>query len=64
MRPVATLLGLLTWRFRLGLSGLRLRFRGLFSALLVLGGAGAAIGYAVVGRLLADREEATDRPDA
>jgi hypothetical protein len=64
MRPVASLLGLLTWRFRLGLAGWRLRLRGLFSALLVLGGVGAAIGYAVVGRVLADREEATDRPDA
>ena len=64
MRPVASILGVLTWRFRLGLSGLRLRFRGLLSALIVLGGAGAAIGYAVMGRLLADREETPDRPDA
>jgi hypothetical protein len=64
MRAVASLLGLFTWRFRLGLSGLRLRFRGLFSALLVLGGAGAAIGYAVVGRFLSDRDEASDRQDA
>lgn len=64
MRPVAALLGLFAWRFRLGLSGLRLRFRGLLSALIVLGGMGAATGYAVVKRFLADQDGTSDRPDA
>jgi hypothetical protein len=60
---MTSLLRLLTWRLRLGLLGLRLRFRGLLSALIVLGGVGAATGYAIAKRVLADDETST-RPDA
>lgn len=63
MGLVASVLGVFTWRFRLGLSGLRLRFRGLLSALIVLGGAGAALGYAIAERMLADQDETSTRPD-
>lgn len=63
MGLVASVLGVFTWRFRLGLSGLRLRFRGLLSALIVLGGAGAALGYALAERMLADQDETSTRPD-
>jgi hypothetical protein len=64
MRIVGSLLGVLTWRFRLGLSGLRLRFRGLLSALIVLGGAGAAIGYAIANRVLSDQDQSPTPPEA
>jgi len=63
MGIVGSVLGVFTWRFRLGLSGLRLRFRGLLSALIVLGGAGAALGYAIAERMLADQDETSTRPD-
>jgi hypothetical protein len=63
MRIAGSVLGVLTWRLRLGLSGLRLRFRGLLSALIVLGGAGAALGYALADRMLADQDETSDRQD-
>ncbi len=63
MRIVASILRVLTWRFRLGLSGLRLRFRGLLSALIVLGGAGAAVGYAVAARLLGNQDGTSPRQD-
>lgn len=63
MRIIGSLLGVLTWRFRLGLSGLRLRFRGLLSALIVLGGAGGALGYAVAKRVLEDQDESTSQQD-
>lgn len=64
MRIFGSILRVFTWRFRLGLSGLRLRFRGLLSALIVLGGAGAAVGYAIAGRMLAEQDETSTRPDA
>jgi hypothetical protein len=64
MRIVGSILGVLGWRFRLGLSGLRLRFRGLLSALIVLGGAGAAIGYAVADRVLSDEDRSASPPEA
>jgi hypothetical protein len=64
VRIVRSILGVFGWRFRLGLTGLRLRFRSLFAALIVLGGAGAAVGYAIADRVLADQDETTDRPDA
>jgi hypothetical protein len=64
MRIVRSVLGVFGWRFRLGLSGLRLRFRSLLAALIVLGGAGAAVGYAIADRILADQDETTDRLDA
>jgi hypothetical protein len=64
MRIVGSVLGVFGWRFRVGLTGLRLRFRGLLSALIVLGGAGAAVGYAIAGRVLSDQDETTDRPGA
>ncbi len=63
MGLVRSVLGVFTWRFRLGLSGLRLRFRGLLSALIVLGGAGAALGYAIAEQMLADQDETSTRPD-
>lgn len=63
MRIIGSLLAVLTWRFRLGLSGLRLRFRGLLSALIVLGGAGGALGYAVAKRVLEDQDESTSQQD-
>ena len=55
MRIVRAIVGVVGWRLRLGLSGLRLRFRSLFAALMVLGGAGAAIGYAIADRVLSDQ---------
>ena len=64
MRIVRGILGVMGWRFRLGLSGLRLRFRSLVAALIVLGGAGAAVGYAIADRVLTEQDETTDRPDA
>ncbi len=64
MRIMRSVLGLFGWRFRLGLTGLRLRFRSMFSALIVLGGAGAAIGYAIAARILTDRDQTTGRRDA
>jgi hypothetical protein len=64
VRIVRSILGVFGWRFRLGLAGLRLRFRSLVAALIVLGGAGAAIGYAIAERVLADQDETTDRLDA
>ena len=64
MRIVRAILGVLGWRLRLGLSGLRLRFRSLVAALVVLGGAGAALGYAIADRALSDQDETTDRPEA
>jgi hypothetical protein len=64
MRIIGSLLGLFTWRLRLGLSGLRLRFRGLLSAVMVLGGAGAALGYAVARRMLSEQDETSTRPEA
>jgi hypothetical protein len=64
MRILGSLLGVFAWRFRLGLSGLRLRFRGLLSALIVLGGAGGALGYAIAKRVLDDQEGASTQQDA
>ncbi|MFN8520623.1 MAG: hypothetical protein U0667_14800 [Chloroflexota bacterium] len=64
MRIIASVLGVLTWRFRLGLSGLRLRFRGMLSALIVLGGAGGALGYAIAKRVLADQDGTSTQQDA
>jgi hypothetical protein len=69
MRPVSMILGFLTWRVGVLRMGYMLRLRNLASSLVVLGGVGAAIGFAVVGRLLGDTEaedddEAETRPDA
>jgi hypothetical protein len=64
MRIVTSVLRVLGWRLRLGLLGLRLRFRGLWSALIVLGGAGAAVGYATAKRMLAEQDETADQLDA
>jgi hypothetical protein len=64
MRIMRSILGLFGWRLRLGLSGLRLRFRSLLAAFIVLGGAGAAIGYAIADRLFPGQDETTDRLDA
>ena len=64
MRIVGSILGVFTWRLRLGLTGLRLRFRGLLSALIVLGGVGAALGYAIADRMLSDQDETATRPKA
>ena len=64
MRIMRSILGVLGWRFRLGLSGLRLRFRTLLAMVVVLGGAGAAVGYAVADRMLSDQDETADRLDA
>jgi hypothetical protein len=63
MRIMRSILGVFGWRLRLGLSGLRLRFRSLLAAVIVLGGAGAALGHAVASRVLADQDETTDRLD-
>lgn len=63
MRIIGSLLGVFTWRFRLGLSGLRLRFRGLLSALIVLGGVGGALGYAVAKRVLENQDDPTGQQD-
>lgn len=63
MHLLASALRVFSWRFRVGLTGLRLRFRGLLSALIVLGGAGAALGYAVAERMLADEDETSTRQD-
>jgi hypothetical protein len=64
MRIMRSILGVLGWRLRIGLSGLRLRFRSLLAVIMVLGGAGAAVGYAVADRMLSDQDETTDRLDA
>jgi hypothetical protein len=67
MRPVTTILGFLSWRAGLARTGYMLRLRSIASSLVVLGGVGAAIGFAVVGRFLGDTEdddEAETRPDA
>lgn len=64
MRILGSLVGVFAWRLRLGLAGLRLRFRGVLSALLVLGGAGAALGYALAKRVLDDQEGASTQRDA
>ncbi len=64
MRIMRSVLGVVGWRFRLGVSGLRLRFRSILAALIVLGSAGAAIGYAIADRVLADQDETPDRLDA
>jgi hypothetical protein len=64
MRIFASALRLVSWRLRLGLSGMRLRFRGVLSALIVLGGAGAAVGYAIAERVLSDQGESETRKDA
>jgi hypothetical protein len=64
MRIMRSIMGVLGWRLRLGMSGLRLRFRSLLAMVIVLGGAGAAVGYAVADRMLSDQDETTDRPDA
>ena len=67
MRPVQTLLGYLLWRVHLARTGYVLRLRSILSSLVVFGGIGAAVGYAVVGRLLGTPEvddEADIRPEA
>lgn len=51
MRPLGTLVDILTWRVGIARTGVRLRLRSLFSFALVFGGIGAAIGYGVVARL-------------
>lgn len=63
MRIVGSLLGVLVWRLRVGMTGLRLRFRGLLSSLIVLGGAGAALGYAIAKRVLADQDGTAAKRD-
>ena len=57
MRPVGMILGFLTWRVRLAHAGYMLRLKNIASSLVVLGGVGAAIGFAVVGRLLGVPED-------
>jgi len=67
MRPVQTILGYLTWRVDVARTGYILRLRSIASSLVVFGGVGAAIGYAVVGRILGateDDDDAESRPDA
>jgi hypothetical protein len=64
MRIMRSILGVLGWRLRIGMSGLRLRFRTLLAMAVVLGGAGAAVGYAIADRMLSDQDETTDRLDA
>ena len=65
MRSVGHIVDILAWRAGVAHSGLRLRLRGLFSILVVLGGIGTAIGFGVVNRLgqaLEDDDEADTRP--
>jgi len=59
MRMLGSLLNVVAWRAGLARSGVRLRLRSLLSVVMILGGLGAAIGYAVVGRL----ERALDDDD-
>ncbi len=46
-------MGFLIWRVALARTSLRLRLHGLVTILVMFGGVGAAIGYAIVGRFLA-----------
>jgi hypothetical protein len=57
MRPVGSIVDLLTWRLRLARTGLILRIRRLFSILVVFGGVGVALGYSVVARFSRDPDD-------
>ncbi len=56
------LYGILRFRLGMGMTGLRLRARTLFSVVLVLGGIGGAIGYGVVRQVLRDLEDEDQDP--
>lgn len=67
MRPVGSIIDHVIWRAGVARSGFGLRLRALFSFLIVFGGIGVAIGYAVVGRVMGasdDDDEAETRPIA
>ena len=53
MRPFHALVGFLIWRVALARTGLRVRLHGVVSLLVMFGGLGAAVGYAIVARFLA-----------
>ena len=69
MRLVSTLLrwlfgttvDVVTWRAALARTDIRLRLRGLVSAVVIIGGIGTAIGFAVVERL--ERQAMSDEDE-
>ncbi len=52
MRPVGHAVDLINWRVRMARTGARLRLNQLLAMVLVFGGTGIAIGYAVVSRVI------------
>ncbi len=63
MRPLGTIVDIFTWRIGIARSGVGLRLRSLFTFALVVGGIGAAVGYAVVGRFVRGGPDEDDEAD-